>query len=82
MGKRDLNEWMQEHRFTPSILARELNLKSSATIFEWRKNNRVPYKETLLIFNELIKRIEKKPFEATEFFDSDRAKKRVQSRQP
>lgn len=70
MKKIDLKEWMKKHRFTPSNLARDLGIKASATVWEWTNRGRSPIPKTMEKLNNVVKRVEKEPFPAEDFFDN------------
>jgi transcriptional regulator with XRE-family HTH domain len=67
--RRSLKAWRKKRRFTPTVLSKVLGVKSPTTVFEWEKNNRLPRKDTLKRFDELIKKEEgENAFPAIEFF--------------
>lgn len=66
-GKRNLKEWMKEHRYSCITLGKKLNIAHS-TVWEWLQKDRRPRLDTLLKFNDLIREEESEPFEAHEFF--------------
>lgn len=66
--KKSLIEWMLYNRFNQRSLARALDIKSPSTVLEWQHNGRKPHPSTMKKFDDLIKRVDKNPFPAKQFF--------------
>ena len=62
-------KWCEKHRFTPTNLAKALEVATPSTIWEWKYNGRNPHPSTLERFDALIAKVEKDPFPAKELFD-------------
>lgn len=67
-SNKELKKWMAKNRFTPSVLSRELGVKSPSTVWEWVNNERVPHPDTMRKFTALISRVDSNPFPAENFF--------------